>query len=131
MEPGVRLDWGPVRGASDQCEELGRPPVNVATAAVRQVLAILERASDTWHNGDPAKSGPLHWPVAVDLARRELQQALGTLERRPDEHTQDARAGIVWWNHLTPTQRLHWVRCARSDAPADAWEAFKSGEQRQ
>jgi hypothetical protein len=70
------------------------PTSEATTAAVRQVLAILGRASDTWHNGDPAKSGPLHWPVAVRLATRELQQALGTLEAQPDEHTQDARAGM-------------------------------------
>jgi hypothetical protein len=98
------------------------------TGAVRQALAILGRASDTWHNGDPAKSGPLHWPVAVDLARRELRQALGTMEGQPEERTQDARAGMAWFNHLTPTQRLHWLTRARSAVPADAWEAFKSGE---
>jgi hypothetical protein len=102
------------------------PTSEAATAAVRQVLAILDRASDTWHNGDPAKSGPLHWPVAVTLARRELQQALGTLEAQSDERTEDARAGIAWWNHLTPAQRSHWLTCARSSVPADACEAFKS-----
>ncbi len=48
------------------------PTSEAATVTVRQVLAILDRASDTWHNGDPAESGPLHWPVAVTLARREL-----------------------------------------------------------
>jgi hypothetical protein len=100
------------------------------TAAVRHVLAVLGRASDTWHNGDPAESGPLHWPVAVSLARRELQQALGALEPQPDERTQDVRAGMAWWNGLTPTRRLHWLTCAQSDVPADAWEAFKSDEVR-
>jgi hypothetical protein len=96
--------------------------------AVRHALAILDRASDTWHNGDPAKSGPLHWPVAVTLARRQLQFALGTLEAQTDEAAQDARNGIAWWNHLTPTQRSYWLTRARSAVPADAWEAFKSGE---
>jgi hypothetical protein len=38
MGPGARLHWGAVRGASDQCEKLGRPPVIVAPAAVRQLL---------------------------------------------------------------------------------------------
>ncbi len=102
------------------------PEPEIAAVRVRQVLAILERASDAWHNGVPAKNGPLHWPLAVDLARRELQRALGTLEGQPNERDQDAHAGMAWWNHLTPTQRLHWLTCARSDVPADAWEAFKA-----
>jgi hypothetical protein len=106
------------------------PTAEAANGAVRHALAILGRASDTWHNGGPAKSGPLHWPVAVTLARRQLELALGISETQTHEAAQDARAGIAWWNHLTPTQRLHWLTCARSDVPADAWEAFKSGEAR-
>jgi hypothetical protein len=97
-----------------------------ANGAVRHALAILGRASDTWHNGDPTKSGPLHWPVAVTLARRQLELALGISEAHTDEIAQDARAGIAWWNHLAPTQRSYWLMRARSAIPADAWEAFKA-----
>jgi hypothetical protein len=106
------------------------PGTEATSAAVRQVLAILGRASDTWHNGGATESGPLHWPVAVRLAQRELEQALGAMEGQTDEHTQDARAGIAWWNHLTPTQRGYWLRCAKSSVPADAWEAFKAWDLR-
>ncbi|HEY6457355.1 MAG TPA: NADP-dependent oxidoreductase [Steroidobacteraceae bacterium] len=42
-------------------------------------------------------------------------------EAQTDETAQDARTGIAWWNHLTPTQRSYWLTCARSSAPADAW----------
>jgi hypothetical protein len=104
------------------------PGQEAATEAMRRALAILGRASLTWHNGDPTDSGPLHWPVAVSVARRELRQAPGTMEGQPDERAQDARAGIAWWNHLTPTQRNYWLTQAQSSVPADAWEAFKSGE---
>jgi hypothetical protein len=38
---------------------------------MRQVVAILERASDAWHNGDLATAGPLHWPIALNLASPE------------------------------------------------------------
>ncbi len=110
---------------------MNSPTTEADKGAVRHALAILGRASDTWHNGDPAKSGPLHWPVAVTLARRQLELALGLSEAQSDETTQDARTGIAWWNHLTPTQRSYWLACARSDVPADAWEAFKSGEAQQ
>ncbi len=98
--------------------------------AVRRALSILGRASDTWHNCDLAKSGPLPWPVPVTLARRQLELGLGISEAQTAETAQDARTGITWWNRLTPTQRSYWLRSARSSAPADAWEAFKSGEAR-
>jgi hypothetical protein len=94
-------------------EERGRAPVNVATEVVRQVLDILERASDTWHNGGANESGPLHWPVAVSLARRA--------------HPRRAYRDCLW-KHLTPAQRLQWLRRAQSEVPADAWEAFKGGD---
>ena len=96
--------------------------------AVRRALAILGRASDTWHNGDPAKSGPLHWPVAVTLARRQLELVLGISEAQIDAFVRDARNGIAWWNHLTPTQRGYWLTRARSATPADAWEAYKGND---
>jgi hypothetical protein len=48
------------------------------------------------------------------------------LAPQPDERSQDERAGMAWFNHLTPAQRLHWLTCARSAVPADAWEAFKT-----
>jgi hypothetical protein len=106
-----------------------RSPTTEATnGAVRHALAILGRDSDTWHNADPAESGPLHWPVAVTLARRQLEFALGISEPQTNEATQDARAGIAWWNHLTPTQRSYWLTRAKSPVPADAWEAFRDGQ---
>jgi hypothetical protein len=98
-----------------------------AITVMHRALDLLGRASADWRNGRQCDGPSLHWPVAVNLARQELQQALGTLEATADECTQDARAGMAWFNHLTPTQRSHWLTCARSAVPADAWEAFKSG----
>jgi hypothetical protein len=43
---------------------------------MRRALDLLGRASEDWRNGTPRESGSLHWPVAVNLARRELRQAL-------------------------------------------------------
>jgi hypothetical protein len=97
-----------------------------AITVMHRALDLLGRASADWRNGGQCDGTALHWPVAVDLARRELQQALGTMEGQPDERTGDARAGIAWFNQLTPTQRSHWLTCARLAVPADAWEAFKS-----
>ena len=97
-----------------------------ATAAVRGALELLGRASDDWRNGGGCESGSLHWPVAVNLARRSLRQALEALEsqRCPSE---DTSAGITWFNSLTPTERRHWLEVADSAVPADAWRAFQSG----
>jgi hypothetical protein len=101
-----------------------------AISVLHRALDLLGRASADWRNGGQCEGASLHWPGAVSLARRELQQALGTMEGKPDERTEDTRAGLASFNHLTPTQRLHWLTCARSDGPADAWEAFKNGEAR-
>lgn len=49
-------------------------------AAVRQALELLGRASADWRNGGACETGPLHWPVSVNLARRLLRQALEALE---------------------------------------------------
>lgn len=43
-------------------------------------------------------------------------------ERKP---TEDERAGTNWWNALSENERAAWLAEARSDRPADAWEAFK------
>lgn len=48
-------------------------------AAIREALDLLGRASADWQNGTAAVPGPLHWPVAVNLARRELATALEAL----------------------------------------------------
>ena len=40
--------------------------------------------------------------------------------------TADARAGMAWWNSLTPTRRREWLDAAQSGRPADAWNAFKA-----
>jgi len=178
-----------------------RTPAMPAGHAIRQALEILGRASVDWRGNGAAGVGPLHWPVAVNLARRELAQALealqGELQLRdlltqaaerlrgwsegsaPDDKlrarietalgsrrvvqlrtpltdwlcghcggsgfdgdepcafcgatghdaaldTADARAGIAWWNSLTPTRRREWLDTARSARPADAWSAFKA-----
>lgn len=120
-----------------------RPTVDVATAAVQRALDLLGRASEDWRNGAPRESGSLHWPVAVNLARRELRQALEALES-PEchcvcgrehcpgacleslgfEELQNARAGIAWWNGLNRAERRYWLEGADSAVPADAWEAY-------
>ncbi len=134
-----------------------------APQAIRQALEILSRASVDWRGNGAADGGPLHWPVAVNLARRELAQALEALEQSrvvqlhtplaewlcrhcgstgfdgdapcafcgaPGDDaahdTADARAGMAWWNSLTPTRRREWLDAARSARPADAWSAFKA-----
>ena len=37
---------------------------------IAEALELLGRASADWKNGTDAVPGPLHWPVAVNLARR-------------------------------------------------------------
>jgi len=75
-----------------------------AITVMHRALDLLGRASADWRNGGHCEGTALHWPVAIDLGRRELQQALGTLDAPADEPTQDARAA----------------------EPADAWKAFKA-----
>ncbi len=96
-----------------------------AITGMHRALDLLGRASADWRNGGQHDAPNLHWPIAVDLARQELRHAIDAVEAPADERTEDARAGMAWFNHLTPTQRLHWLSCARSAVPADAWEAFK------
>ncbi len=136
-----------------------------ASASIARALGLLGRASQDWRNGTAEVPGALHWPVAVNLARRELAQALEALEERRlvqlrtpltewlcghcgstgiegDERCQacraagdaggidtaDARAGMAWWNSLTPTRRREWLDAAHSGRPTDAWNTFKSEE---
>lgn len=35
-------------------------------------------------------------------------------------------AGIVWWNELDESMRLHWLQVAGSAVPADAYRAYLS-----
>jgi hypothetical protein len=105
------------------------PNVDAATAAVRQALDLLGCASDDWRNADGTVAGGVHWPVAVNLARRELRQALETLDNPPwrcacgSEHcpgacveslgfedVENARAGIAWWNNLSRAERAPLAR---------------------
>ena len=92
---------------------------------IAEALELLGRASADWKNGTDAVPGPLHWPVAVNLARRQLREALEALEaeRSPAE----ALVGMSWWNGLTPTRRRYWLDVAGSARPADAWRAFQAG----
>lgn len=103
-----------------------------ASAAVRQALGLLGRASADWRGNSAADAGSLHWPVAVNLARRELTRALEALERdgRTAGEADDARAGIAWWNSLQPAERGEWLAIAGSAVPADAWRAFQAGAER-
>ena len=110
---------------------------------MRRALDLLSRASAEWRNGGGCESGALHWPVAITLARSEIGKALEALsnhrqegdhprERRCEyvdssEDTDDARAGLAWYNSATVTERRHWHQVARSAVPADAWEAYKAG----
>jgi hypothetical protein len=112
---------------------MSAPNTNAATAAAHRALELLSRASGDWRNGGGCESGALHWPVAVNLARRELRAALEALEQNGsgasacDGQLEDARAGIAWFNSLTPTERAHWLEIADSAVPADAWRAFQAG----
>jgi hypothetical protein len=74
---------------------------------------VVGRASADWHDGT------LHWPVAVNLARRRLREALDC-----DEH--HARAGMAWYNALSHAERRHWHEVAGSAVPPDAWRAFST-----
>jgi len=51
-----------------------------ANAAVRAALALLDRASSDWRNGDPHATGPLHWSAAIPAAREALSRALLVLD---------------------------------------------------
>ena len=51
-----------------------------ASASIARALELLGRASQDWRNGTAEVPGALHWPVAVNLARRELREALEVLE---------------------------------------------------
>ncbi|MHB1870889.1 MAG: hypothetical protein ACYCT1_08550 [Steroidobacteraceae bacterium] len=144
---------------ADVRDGLPLPPAQ----AIRHALEMLSRASGDWRGNGSVDAGPLHWPVAVNLARRQLAQALEALEQRrvvqlrtaladwlcghcggsgfEEEDpcafcgaaghdaaldTADARAGIAWWNSLTPTRRREWLEVAQSPRPADAWRAFQA-----
>lgn len=41
---------------------------------------------------------------------------------------EDARAGMAWFNGLSPGERSYWLTVAESARPADAWRAFKTRE---
>lgn len=54
-----------------------------AQIRVQEALELLGRASQDWRNGTAEVPGALHWPVAVNLARRELAKALEEMENQP------------------------------------------------
>jgi hypothetical protein len=54
-----------------------------AIPVMHRALDLLGRASADWRNGGQCDGVSLHWPVAVSLARRELEQALGTMGDSP------------------------------------------------
>lgn len=98
---------------------------DAAQARVRQALELLGRASQDWRNGTAEVPGALHWPVAVNLARSELREALEALQ---DDHTPDeALVGLTWFNGLSRSERAHWLEVAASARPVDAYRAFCSG----
>ncbi len=47
-------------------------------------------------------------------------------ERQP---TVAEQCGMTWWNRLSPRERGEWLRRAGSAVPADAWAAFRGGQQ--
>ncbi len=47
-----------------------------------------------------------------------------------DALAEDARAGMAWFNALTPPERSWWLTVADSARPADAWRAFQTWEDR-
>ena len=50
-------------------------------------------------------------------------------DRQPAQDEAGARAGIAWYNGLTPTERRQWHEVAGSAVPAaSGWRAFKVGE---
>ena len=103
---------------------------SVCSAAVQRALQLLGRASAEWRNGDADLVGELHWPVSVNLARRALREALEALEPvcwQPPSVDEDARAGIAWFNGLSPAERRYWLEEANSAVPADAWSCYKAG----
>jgi hypothetical protein len=129
------------------------PDVSAATAAVREALTVLERASSDWRNGNAHVPGPVHWTAAIPAAWKALSRALEALEmaggapaatattRCPcgREHCPgdclgsldwqeraDARDGIATYNSWTRAERMHWHQVARSAVPADAWRAFQA-----
>ena len=113
------------------------PHLNSSGAqAIRQALEVLSRASADWRGNGAADAGPVHWPLAVELARRELAQALEVLEPRREVGSLagndrgldavDARIGMAWFTSLTPTRRREWLEAAHSGRPVDAWNAFKA-----
>ncbi|MHB1829674.1 MAG: hypothetical protein ACYCV6_18670, partial [Steroidobacteraceae bacterium] len=67
--------------------ESHRNPGPQAAQAIRQALEILNRASTDWRGNGAGDAGPLHWPVAVNLARREFAQALESIQ---------AEAQLAW-----------------------------------
>ncbi len=93
-------------------------------AGVRQARELLGRASADWKKGADALPGPLHWPVAVNLARRRLREVLEALES--ERNPADALVGMSWSNGLTRTERRHWLDVAVSARPADAREAYET-----
>ena len=58
---------------------------------------MLERASADWHGNGSADTGPLHWPVAIDVARRQLTQALEVLEAARQPQVLQLRTPLTEW----------------------------------
>ncbi len=44
------------------------------------------------------------------------------LRKPPAQPASDAELGMVWWNRITPRQRLAALRAADTAVPAVAWE---------
>ena len=57
------------------------PDVRAATAAVREALDVLQRASsECWRNGDVRTPGPVHISAALPAVSAALSRALRALE---------------------------------------------------
>ena len=87
--------------------------MSTAATVVRRALDLLGRASEDWRNGTPRESGSLHWPVAVNLARRELRQVLEAPDNPPwrcvcgREHCPDACVDLLGFEGRRERPRRH------------------------
>lgn len=103
--------------------ESDHPAASARTDKRAHILHWLDR-----HGDDPQHA--VHAKVAREWLRRQAAEqpandcpgdCLDSLD------TDDARAGLAWYNSATVTERRHWHQVARSAVPADAWEAYKAG----
>lgn len=64
------------------------------------------------------------------IGRHDAARGVLVIEPAPEASrpgiSQDAEAGMRWYNGLTPAERRHWHEVAGSAVAADAWRAFQA-----